>query len=902
MILSSLDVLSVFWRATWQAAMLAAVVFVLGRVFERSLSASAKTLLWTLPILRLLVLIVPASSLSVFNAVNLISRFEEDGRETESTVSASIVNSPSQLPLAAAVYAEPEFSSQVADVPLESTKPMSIAPPVATGTSRRSVTLADGMVAVWMFGVVVVFTRYLVGRIALRKLIVSGQVVALDELLPIKAANKLTTNIARRVRCIVVEDNLGPAVTGMIRPVILLPRQIVQSRSPDELKMVVMHELEHIRRHDTTLMFIAQLATIVHWCNPLVYWLKRRVQAQAEMAVDASTLLKLGVEKVNQYAELLFEIASVNKTPADLLSMARRSSTFRQRIEQLADIRPRTPYQTFMGAMVVLVIAMTGLSDATSQELTPAPTLAEAVTEQPAPITESMPESLQESQATTGKPVHVTSPDARTITGQVVDSEGKGVPNATLFCLSWNFTETEKTNRRILTDQNGNFALPYPSKLEYFDHLYTWVYAEGFGLRVVGMHRALKSERDTENVSIPLPPRATTPTRVQVLDSQGAPVAGMLVYPSRIEMPNGPFLANEPTGVVSPIPNEILESLAVRTDKDGVALFDHFPDWSWDGFRCRSVEHGEQEFGLAKSSDTIKLQLSPVGSIRGRIAADDLARFRNFGYSITTTSKPDTPENVSGVATGQINEHGEFHVPAIVAGQLAEFRVFSLSPDIQLVCDDYRSQKVLPNTSLELKLTAPPTVAVSGVVLTSDTRQPVSNARISYSRPGSPHDRVCKTDDKGEFSIHVVPGKIHFQMFAIGEQFGRSGRYSHARKFPDQIEEATQLEVLLPANKQVKGKLQDAAGRPIANQKVARHLGGPFMPLDGLATTDAQGNFEMFLDYWPLSADGYWCIVDKVEYGKPAITVVKQMSNTDDFFVLERSTVPVQPPKNSFRR
>ncbi len=95
--------------------------------------------------------------------------------------------------------------------------------------------------------------------------------------------------------------------------------------------------------------------------------------------------------------------------------------------------------------------------------------------------------------------------DTRTITGQVVDSQGKGVPNATLFCLNWNTAGTERIDRRAVTDQNGNFALPYPGKLAYFDHLYTWVYADGFGLRVVGMQRALKSKGNTENVSIPLP-------------------------------------------------------------------------------------------------------------------------------------------------------------------------------------------------------------------------------------------------------------------------------------------------------------------------------------------------------------------------------------------------------------
>ncbi len=50
----------------------------------------------------------------------------------------------------------------------------------------------------------------------------------------------------------------------------------------------------------------------------------------------------------------------------------------------------------------------------------------------------------------------------------------------------------------------------------------------------------------------------------------------------------------------------------------------------------------------------IKLQLSPVGSIRGRIAAEDLTRFKNFGFTITTTSKRYTPENVFRCSYGTV--------------------------------------------------------------------------------------------------------------------------------------------------------------------------------------------------------------------------------------------------------
>ncbi len=158
------------------------------------------------------------------------------------------------------------------------------------------------------------------GHIALRKLLVAGRVVARMSC----CRSRLRLNFPPKLRVEFAVSSLKKTSAGCggNPPASDFASQaMVQTHSPDDLKMVVMHELEHIRRRDTILMFIAQLATIVHWYNPLVYWLQRRVQAQAEMAVDASTVHKIGVEKVNQYAELLFKIASVTRTPAYLLSM-----------------------------------------------------------------------------------------------------------------------------------------------------------------------------------------------------------------------------------------------------------------------------------------------------------------------------------------------------------------------------------------------------------------------------------------------------------------------------------------------------------------------------------------------------------------------------------------------------
>ena len=141
---------------------------------------------------------------------------------------------------------------------------------------------------------------------------------------------------------------------------------------------------------------------------------------------------------------------------------------------------------------------------------------------------------------------------------------------------------------------------------------------------------------------------------------------------------------------------------------------------------------------------------------------------------------------------------------------------------------------------------------------------------------------------------------MYFQMITTGRNVEHPERYSHAGNFPDRITEETELEILLPVRKQVKGRLQDAAGRPLANQKIGR-VTSRFQHLLGGATTDSEGSFQMYLYAQEIDPDGYWAIVDKAESDKPEFTKVNQMSNNDDFFVLERPAASSQPAKPKYR-
>jgi predicted nucleic acid-binding Zn-ribbon protein len=130
----------------------------------------------------------------------------------------------------------------------------------------------------------------------------------------------------RRIRLVASPELDIPAVFGFLRPVVILPEH---SRTwlDDRLTAVLQHELIHVIRMDWPVRIAARLACAVYWFNPLVWWAKRRLDLEQEMACDEE-VLSLG-SRASSYACHLLGIArtAVHRPAlaAAGLEMARRS-------------------------------------------------------------------------------------------------------------------------------------------------------------------------------------------------------------------------------------------------------------------------------------------------------------------------------------------------------------------------------------------------------------------------------------------------------------------------------------------------------------------------------------------------------------------------------------------------
>lgn len=113
--------------------------------------------------------------------------------------------------------------------------------------------------------------------------------------------------IRRRVRLLVSDEDLTPWTSGLVRPVVVVPRAF--ERWPDaERRAALTHELCHIKRLDALALGLGYLVCAVYWAQPLAWLAARRMLAESENACDDG-VLSAGAEHAG-YAGQLLDLAN----------------------------------------------------------------------------------------------------------------------------------------------------------------------------------------------------------------------------------------------------------------------------------------------------------------------------------------------------------------------------------------------------------------------------------------------------------------------------------------------------------------------------------------------------------------------------------------------------------------
>ncbi len=210
------------------------------------------------------------------------------------------------------------------------------------------------LVVVWALGTLAVGARLAVGWSRVRRLARDASTVRDAEWIAERdeAARRLA--VARPVALKESEDVPVAITSGWRRPLLLVGRA-ARDWAVERRRVVLLHELAHVKRSDWPALLLAETAVALYWFHPLALWLGRRVRREAEQACD-ELVIAAGTKPSVYAGHLLGIFRSVGAPHPAVPALAiARPHHFEARLRAILD--PRTPVGRGASAMGKFAVA-----------------------------------------------------------------------------------------------------------------------------------------------------------------------------------------------------------------------------------------------------------------------------------------------------------------------------------------------------------------------------------------------------------------------------------------------------------------------------------------------------------------------------------------------------------------
>lgn len=167
-----------------------------------------------------------------------------------------------------------------------------------------------------------------------------------------------------------------PCVAGLFRPCLLVPSDLGERFSGEEIRLMFLHEMAHLRRRDLWVDMALESIRILHWFNPVVGWVLRRWREDREEMCDVHALSSDRVSNL-AYGRVLLKCLESGATsttgiPVETTQtmiaagwMGAASAAPRSLVHRMeAIVRFRTGRRTWIvGACTLLAVGLLGLTE-----------------------------------------------------------------------------------------------------------------------------------------------------------------------------------------------------------------------------------------------------------------------------------------------------------------------------------------------------------------------------------------------------------------------------------------------------------------------------------------------------------------------------------------------------------
>jgi beta-lactamase regulating signal transducer with metallopeptidase domain len=335
-------------RTSFAAAILAMLILGINAILRRSLPASARYALLLLVAGRLVMPFAPQSRFSVFNL---------------------FANSHTASRTTAIANAQPTGQWVITKQPLPGVflpSSSSLATEASAGTPLTWKTAAAG---IWIAGILLMSIRITAANLKLSRRLRSAKLLGDASILHLLQSCKSQMKIHRALTILQTDAIESPALMGSFRPRLLLPLDLLQRLSDDELRFVFLHELAHLKRHDIAIDWCLAILQILHWFNPVIAFAFARARAERELARDAMVLAAASPDEQTGYGQTIVKLvesfAGLGPRPGTIGILESNSgkAQLKRRIVMIADFKKPMPGAMILAALIAAVLAAALLTD-----------------------------------------------------------------------------------------------------------------------------------------------------------------------------------------------------------------------------------------------------------------------------------------------------------------------------------------------------------------------------------------------------------------------------------------------------------------------------------------------------------------------------------------------------------
>ena len=220
---------------------------------------------------------------------------------------------------------------------------------------------------VWLIGAIALMllnvVRYVRLNIKIRK---NGEVISCPE------TREYTD---RKINVRVWENVASPFMTGVFRPMLILPKTELSS---EQLHNILRHEMTHFKRNDILYKWFAEFVKCVHWFNPMAWYVLKQIASECEISCDMSVTKNMsGSEEMSYVSTILSLLPTGKSKQLPLITQMASSKKFlKRRFIMIKNKKTTSRFMSVLSAVIAVIMLSTTvfasgvLSDLTTDDYT----------------------------------------------------------------------------------------------------------------------------------------------------------------------------------------------------------------------------------------------------------------------------------------------------------------------------------------------------------------------------------------------------------------------------------------------------------------------------------------------------------------------------------------------------